>query len=231
MQMVDEPMPGSQQQNGQAPPSRRTVMIVDDDREICATVADALQDEGYRVTAVYNGADALSRIRSGERPALILLDLMMPVMDGQAFRREQRNDPRLADIPVVPFTAHATAVDVLAMETPVYLAKPVRLDELVATVRRFAVPNEGAPMHGRIEPYKLPILILIAAVIGWILLQAALARHGGYPRDERRPISVRGAAGGARAARPGYRRDGQGPVVGVSVGAGRARGDWGTRVV
>jgi CheY-like chemotaxis protein len=113
------------------------VLVVEDDPDIRATLCEALEDHGYTPAAACNGVEALAYLRgNNERPCLILLDLMMPVMDGQAFRAEQRADPALASIPVVVVSAYRDVhryEQELAAEC---LAKPVRLDTLLATARR-----------------------------------------------------------------------------------------------
>lgn len=113
------------------------VLIVEDDADIRATMCEALEDNGYKAVPAANGMEALAYLRSNnERPCLILLDLMMPVMDGQTFRAEQRADPALASIPVVVISAYRDVeryANDLAAEC---LPKPVRLDALLATARR-----------------------------------------------------------------------------------------------
>src|SRR5687768_7389253 len=86
-----------------------TVLLVEDDSDIRETVGEVLGDHGYRVVTAGHGADALAQLRDGARPDVILLDLMMPVMDGAAFRSEQKADPELAAIPVIVMTALASA--------------------------------------------------------------------------------------------------------------------------
>lgn len=117
------------------------VLIIDDDAAIREALILALEDEGYQVQSANNGRDALDRLRrSPRKPDLILLDLMMPVMSGWDFRREQERDPELADIPVVVLSADRSlyARDGPATEHSVnaraYLAKPVDIDTLVAVV-------------------------------------------------------------------------------------------------
>src|SRR5262245_34872901 len=83
------------------------VLIVDDDYDIRATLHEILSDEGYDVASSANGFEALQALRSGTAPCLILLDLMMPVMDGWQFRAQQLSDPTLASIPVVVLSADA----------------------------------------------------------------------------------------------------------------------------
>ena len=113
------------------------VLVVEDDPDIRATLCEALEDNGYRAVGAANGAEALDYLRSGaESPCLILLDLMMPVMDGQTFRTEQRADPKLANIPVVVISAYRDVerqANDLAAE---FLSKPVRLETLLETARK-----------------------------------------------------------------------------------------------
>jgi CheY-like chemotaxis protein len=117
---------------------RARILIVEDDVAIRQTVAELLEDEGYQVDCAVNGADALALLERSEAPALILLDLMMPVMDGWSFRESQRRDPRLASIPTVVVTASNPAdphtADDLAPDA--FLAKPFDLDRLIDTVHR-----------------------------------------------------------------------------------------------
>jgi CheY-like chemotaxis protein len=113
------------------------VLVVEDDPDIRATICEALEDNGYATAGAGNGVEALAYLRSAaEKPCLILLDLMMPVMDGQTFRAEQRADPAFADIPVVVISAYRDVekyADELAADC---LPKPVRLDTLLETARK-----------------------------------------------------------------------------------------------
>jgi len=129
----------------QAP--QRLVMIVDDDVDIREGLADALADHGYRAVHAANGAEALAHLRRGVRPDVILLDIMMPVMDGWAFRAAQADDASIADIPVVVLSAHALARGAaFEMGVAAFLNKPVRLESLLATLRRHA-GAPGASLH------------------------------------------------------------------------------------
>src|SRR6478752_5333783 len=109
-----------------------TIMIVEDDDDIRQSVAEVMEDEGFTVIQAAHGADALLKLRSGFRPCLIILDLMMPVMDGWAFRLEQQADQALRSIPVVIISAasevrkHAASLAVTH-----YLVKPIELPALV----------------------------------------------------------------------------------------------------
>ena len=81
--------------------TRKSVLIVDDDPDIRDVLADTLESKGFDVVTAANGADALTVLcDTGVRPSVILLDLMMPVMDGYGFLERWRRDPALASIPI-----------------------------------------------------------------------------------------------------------------------------------
>jgi two-component system, chemotaxis family, chemotaxis protein CheY len=87
--------------------SRATVMVVEDDHDIRVGVRALLEDEGFRVLTVTNGLSALDVLeRAQEKPSLIILDLMLPVMDGWHFAEQLRARPRLAGIPIVIMSAY-----------------------------------------------------------------------------------------------------------------------------
>jgi DNA-binding response OmpR family regulator len=111
-------------------------MIIDDDSDVRASVARALEQEGYRVPVASNGRDAMRvLVEERERPDLILLDAMMPEMDGWSFRVAQRKRPELAPIPVVIFTAYCLERDEAEqLDAAAFLGKPVQLDELLGTI-------------------------------------------------------------------------------------------------
>jgi CheY-like chemotaxis protein len=111
------------------------VLLVEDDVDVREAVTDTLEDAGYRVIAARHGQEALEVLRNGgPRPCLILLDLMMPVMDGWQFRDLQSKDPQLADIPVVALSAHGGLHALAAAD---HLRKPVQLRALMDVVERF----------------------------------------------------------------------------------------------
>jgi CheY-like chemotaxis protein len=121
--------------------ARGDVMVVEDDYAIRETLKELLEEEGYRVIQAANGAEALSRLRTQARdtPKLILLDLMMPVMDGWEFREAIRHDPRLNAIPVVVISAdHGLEQKVSTMRVEAWLSKPFELDQLLHTVEQYA---------------------------------------------------------------------------------------------
>lgn len=115
-----------------------SVLVVDDDEDVCEAIRESLEDAGYDVSVAENGAQALASLRASDIfPSLILLDLMMPIMDGAQFLRELRADPRLADLTVVLFSAdggaHASATALGANDG---LRKPVQLRQLLAMVAK-----------------------------------------------------------------------------------------------
>ena len=126
------------------PPIR--VLIVEDDDDIRETLIEVLEDNGFEPSSAANGAEALDLLRSASPfPNVILLDMMMPVLDGWGFRSAQLADPRLSDIPVIVLTAHASIEETArTLGATGFLRKPVRLDPLLDTIRRHAAPGERA---------------------------------------------------------------------------------------
>src|SRR5947208_6432557 len=81
------------------------VLIVEDDEDLREMMAQLLTLEGFQAATVANGREALEYLNSGARPDVILLDLMMPVMDGWEFRRRQQADPAVSGVPVIVLSA------------------------------------------------------------------------------------------------------------------------------
>jgi CheY-like chemotaxis protein len=110
----------------------KTILLVDDDFDVRDSLTEILRDEGFTVTAVADGFEALAYLRSEPPPSLILLDWMMPRCDGARFRQEQIADPQLAPLPVVVLTADTRAHErAQAAGVDGFLSKPVRLDRLL----------------------------------------------------------------------------------------------------
>lgn len=117
------------------------ILVIEDSTDVRELLAEALQDEGYRVTAVSDALKALVYLRWGsgrtQLPDLILLDLFLPDMDGWTFRRVLLEDPRLAAVPVLVLSGaeeleeHAERLSVAAC-----LSKPVNFPELRTAIRR-----------------------------------------------------------------------------------------------
>jgi CheY-like chemotaxis protein len=112
-----------------------TVLVVDDDRDLTRLMTKFLKLEGFDAAEAYNGQEALKYLRDGGDASVILLDLRMPVMDGWAFRREQKEDPALADIPVVVLTGiegdHEQDLGAAAA-----FHKPVSFPDVIDALRR-----------------------------------------------------------------------------------------------
>jgi CheY-like chemotaxis protein len=111
------------------------ILIVEDDVDIREALTQILEEEGYAVREAGNGREALELMRSGPVPALILLDLMMPVMNGWQFRAEQLKDPRIAGVPVLIISADPhvqLSADTLGVKA--LLRKPIALDDLLAAI-------------------------------------------------------------------------------------------------
>ncbi len=117
----------------------RVVLVVDDDASIRESLVDLLGDEGYRVDTAGNGVEALEKLRqpSGLRPCVILLDLMMPIMNGQQFYTEQQRDPALSSIPIVVISADDKGRAKTGRFGSEYLSKPVRLETVLGALERY----------------------------------------------------------------------------------------------
>jgi CheY-like chemotaxis protein len=116
------------------------VLVVEDDPGILHAIMQVLEDEGHAVRGAVNGKVALDMLRApgAKLPRVILLDLMMPVMDGAAFRDEQLRDPALARIPVVLLTADNHAEEKAAtMHVAASLRKPVELQQLLDAIEAY----------------------------------------------------------------------------------------------
>ena len=114
------------------------VLVVDDDFDLRETLADVLLDEGFTVETAADGLAALEYLRGGNRPAVILLDWMMPRCDGAQFRAEQLRDAALATIPVVLLTADMRKDEKMAeLAVETVITKPCDRAVLVATIRKY----------------------------------------------------------------------------------------------
>jgi CheY-like chemotaxis protein len=115
------------------------VMVVDDDLGCRELLGDYLGLVGYQVELAADGREALERLQAANRrPCVILLDLLMPVMGGREFLRQQLRDPKLADIPVVVVSAAVREVrhEAAAGNIQEYLNKPLRLKDLDEVMSR-----------------------------------------------------------------------------------------------
>lgn len=120
------------------------ILLIEDDESIREIVRDALTGEGFVVREAIHGADALE-ILGGFRPHLIILDLMMPVMDGWTFRAHQRARGMATHVPLLVLSASRRAAETrAALGAAAVVIKPFDLDDLVITVRRITAPKNGA---------------------------------------------------------------------------------------
>jgi CheY-like chemotaxis protein len=111
------------------------VLVVDDETDIRQAVAEVLAEEGHQVVSARDGAEALTHLRAFH-PQLVLLDLMMPVMDGWQFRAAQkREEPELSAVPVIVLSALGRDG---AIDADAYIQKPFDLDDLLKAVKRHA---------------------------------------------------------------------------------------------
>jgi CheY-like chemotaxis protein len=111
------------------------VLVVDDDLNLVRLMSKFLKLEGFAPVPAGNGEEALAYLRGGGDASVILLDLRMPIMDGWAFRKEQRQDPQLARIPIVVLSGMA-ADGIHELEAAASFNKPVSFPEVVGVVRR-----------------------------------------------------------------------------------------------
>lgn len=114
----------------------KTILVVEDDAATRESLGLILGTQGYGVLGAGNGQEALDLLRAGPYPDLILLDLMMPIMDGWQFRREQTRDAVLAGIPVVVLSADGNVrPKAAALGAAGYLQKPVEVECLLEEIR------------------------------------------------------------------------------------------------
>lgn len=128
-------------------PKRQSILIVEDDADVSDALSLVLQDASYTVHCAGNGREALDHLRGGGRtdpPAVILLDLMMPVMNGHEFRAAQLADADLAGIPVLVLSGDGNvAQKAVAVHADGYLVKPVDVGTLLETVARHCRSDKG----------------------------------------------------------------------------------------
>lgn len=129
-------------------PAMSKVVIVEDEETLLRNLAAKLQDEGFKVTTAADGEDGLDKIRS-DHPDLIILDIMLPRLDGLSICRIVRHDTSLAHIPIIMLTARGTEVDkIVGLESGAddYIVKPFSLGEFLARVRAVMRRAPGRPV-------------------------------------------------------------------------------------
>jgi CheY-like chemotaxis protein len=113
----------------------KTVLVVEDDADIREVMQAALEDEGYQVKTAENGKVGFEILTEYPRPALVLLDMRMPVMDGQAFLELVKLDKSLKDVPIVIVTANASSVN--ANGAKAVVQKPASLSHILTIVSNY----------------------------------------------------------------------------------------------
>jgi len=115
-----------------------TILVVEDNDDVREMMTVALELEGHHVHTAANGRQALAQLENGLRPSVILLDLMMPVMNGWEFRSALKRDARFSDIPVI--VVSAVGGDLVG-QTGLFLGKPVDVDTLLDVVGDYSDPR------------------------------------------------------------------------------------------
>ncbi|MDZ7369810.1 MAG: response regulator transcription factor [candidate division KSB1 bacterium] len=117
---------------------QKTILIVDDEKDIVDLLAYNLQAEGYAVSTAFDGEEAVKKAES-EKPDLILLDIMLPKKDGRQVLRELREKPSTSSIPVIFLTAKDSEIDeVIGLELGAddYVVKPIAIRKLLARIKK-----------------------------------------------------------------------------------------------
>lgn len=117
----------------------KRILVVEDDTSIRELLVELLESEGYAVSSAVNGLEGLKILQTDGSPDLILIDLMMPVMDGYSFRTEQLKNTEWSKIPTVVMSAEANAKEKMKnFNITAFLSKPVELETILKTVARFS---------------------------------------------------------------------------------------------
>jgi CheY-like chemotaxis protein len=131
----------------------REVLVVEDDDDLRESLSQALRDHGFAVTTVADGQQALDLLHGGNRPAVILLDLMMPVLNGWELRDALRDNPKLAGIPQLVISAYVDEAEqhVLGLPREDCIRKPFHLRILLDAIERHCESAEGRGSSERQE--------------------------------------------------------------------------------
>lgn len=125
------------------------ILVCDDERNIVRMIQVNLEKQGYQVVTAYDGKEGLEKVRS-EKPDLLVLDVMMPYMDGFEVLKALRREPATESLPVIMLTAKAQDKDVFEgyhYGADMYLTKPFSPRELISFIKRIAqgATNDGGP--------------------------------------------------------------------------------------
>jgi CheY-like chemotaxis protein len=119
---------------GQGAQDCRKLLLIEDEKDIREALREALEMEDYRVSTACNGQEAMEMLNKMEAPCVILLDLMMPVLDGWEFRRRQTLSPH-SEIPVIVVSAAADKI--ATIDANEYIRKPIELDCLIKAIKKY----------------------------------------------------------------------------------------------
>jgi CheY-like chemotaxis protein len=127
--------------------TKQSVIVVEDDPDIREAICEMLEFEGYPVVAFENGKEALERLHESPNPGLIILDLMMPVMNGIQFLRARQNDESLSDIPCFVVSAVGKQREIIREGAQGFLRKPVDANDILDIVKAHIHPDpeRGSP--------------------------------------------------------------------------------------
>lgn len=127
-------------------PACDVILVIDDNADLRDGLRIVLEREGYTVATASNGRDALNRLYSGVEPCLIIMDLMMPVMNGFEFREAQLADARLAKIPLIAYSGVTDPLQTAQqLHAVAYVHKPAEVEQLAALVRQFCPKSPASP--------------------------------------------------------------------------------------
>lgn len=129
----------------------RCVLVVEDDKDIRESVREVIEQDGYEVLVAADGVEAIDLLESAPRPVLVLVDLVMPNMDGRRLLQHLASEDRLATLPVVVFTANKELGNKVQANHPV-LKKPTSLDALLQVVRAHCCGGSGPDGQGAQKP-------------------------------------------------------------------------------
>ena len=120
----------------------RSILVVEDEKTIRESLVALLENEGYTVYSASNGKNGLEALKSMPRPCLILLDFMMPIMNGQEFLENKLHDEAIASIPVVVVSAYED--EARTLKSSAFIKKPIDFDALLKFVNLFCGSAGGA---------------------------------------------------------------------------------------
>jgi CheY-like chemotaxis protein len=120
----------------------RRILIIEDDRDVREALAEAVTEAGVRADIAEDGIVGLERLRAGPRPSVILLDMRMPRLGGEAFLKQLRDDPEYESVPVITMTAGIDIPDRSAVVA--HLRKPFDLEDLLGIVLSLCEEAEPA---------------------------------------------------------------------------------------